>query len=81
MANITIAESAAPSTPATGYAAIYVKSDGLLYWKDDAGTEYPVFYSAANITQPVNVQEFRLTLTTATPVTTSDVTADRKSVV
>ena len=34
------AEGAAPATPATGQVTVYAKSDGLLYWKDDAGTEY-----------------------------------------
>lgn len=32
-------ESSAPSTPASGYASVYVKTDGKLYLKDDAGTE------------------------------------------
>lgn len=32
-------EGAAPSTPATGKVAIYAKTDGLLYSKNDAGTE------------------------------------------
>jgi hypothetical protein len=36
---ITSAEVAAPSTPASGFAAMYVKSDGLWYGKDDAGVE------------------------------------------
>lgn len=36
---ITLAEAAAPSTPASGFGAIYAKSDGLLYWRNDAGTE------------------------------------------
>lgn len=35
-----IPESAAPSTPATNYIVVYAKSDGKLYFKDDAGTEY-----------------------------------------
>ena len=39
MAQILIDESAAPSTPATGKATLYVKTDGLFYGKDDAGTE------------------------------------------
>lgn len=39
VAALKFAESAAPSTPASGFAAIYVKSDGKLYLKDDAGTE------------------------------------------
>jgi hypothetical protein len=32
-------EVAAPATPASGTAAVYVKSDGLVYTKDDAGLE------------------------------------------
>lgn len=35
-------EVAAPATPPTGEVHLYAKADGLLYWKDDAGTEYPV---------------------------------------
>ena len=35
----TMAEQAAPSTPAAGYVVIYPKSDGLMYSKDDAGAE------------------------------------------
>ena len=36
---VRFSEEAAPSTPASGEAVIYVKSDGKLYLKDDAGTE------------------------------------------
>ena len=36
---LKLAESAAPSTPASGYFSIYAKTDGLLYGKNDAGTE------------------------------------------
>lgn len=32
-------EAAAPATPAAGEVIVYAKSDGLLYQKDDAGTE------------------------------------------
>ncbi len=32
-------EVSSPATPATNTAIVYVKSDGLLYCKDDAGTE------------------------------------------
>ncbi len=39
MAQIILDEGAAPATPATGKVAIYVKTDGLPYTKDDAGTE------------------------------------------
>ncbi|MEK9769271.1 MAG: hypothetical protein VW683_10160, partial [Betaproteobacteria bacterium] len=37
--HITVAEIAAPSTPSTGFGAIYAKTDGKLYFKNDAGTE------------------------------------------
>ena len=37
--HITVAEISAPSTPASGYGAIYAKSDNKLYFKNDAGTE------------------------------------------
>ena len=37
---IRLDEVAAPSTPPAGEAHLYAKSDGYLYWKDDAGTEH-----------------------------------------
>lgn len=39
---VLLSEVAAPSAAPTGKVRLYAKSDGLLYWKDDAGTEYPV---------------------------------------
>ncbi len=39
---LEIAETTAPATPATGKVRLYAKSDGLLYSKDDAGTETPL---------------------------------------
>jgi hypothetical protein len=39
---IRLDEVAAPSTPPSGEVHVYAKSDGLLYWKDDAGTEYNI---------------------------------------
>jgi hypothetical protein len=42
MAKLLLAEGAAPDTPASGKIAVYAKTDGKLYWKDDAGTEYPI---------------------------------------
>lgn len=36
---ITIAEQPTPSTPSSGYGAIYFKTDGALYQLNDAGTE------------------------------------------
>ena len=40
MAQIILDEGAAAATPATGKTAVYVKTDGKVYAKDDAGTEY-----------------------------------------
>ena len=39
MAQITLPEGAAAATPSTGNVTVYAKADGLLYSKDDAGTE------------------------------------------
>jgi hypothetical protein len=36
---LEFAEAAAPSTPASGIVRTYAKADGLMYQKDDAGTE------------------------------------------
>lgn len=39
--SIRLAEQgSAPATPASGYGQLYVKSDGKVYFKNDAGTEY-----------------------------------------
>lgn len=37
--SVRLKESAAPSTPASGYGQLYEKTDGQLYFKNDAGTE------------------------------------------
>ncbi|MBK9258159.1 MAG: hypothetical protein IPM42_22190 [Saprospiraceae bacterium] len=37
---IETAEISAPSTPASGYGRLYEKTDGLIYFKNDAGTEF-----------------------------------------
>jgi hypothetical protein len=39
---VLLSEVAAPSAAPTGKVRLYAKSDGLLYWKDDAGTEHAV---------------------------------------
>jgi len=37
---LVLAEQASSlSTPSSGYGVLYVKTDGLLYFKNDAGTE------------------------------------------
>uniref|UniRef100_A0A6M3KRS6 Putative tail protein n=1 Tax=viral metagenome TaxID=1070528 RepID=A0A6M3KRS6_9ZZZZ len=40
MSKILLTEAVAPSTPAAGKVAVYAKTDGLLYQKDDAGVEF-----------------------------------------
>lgn len=50
MAHIQLAESAAPGTPASNKVVLYAKADGLVYSKDDAGSEYTVSAVAASDT-------------------------------
>lgn len=49
---IVLPEQAAPATPASGSAAIYAKTDGKVYLKNDAGTEYDLTATAGG-TDPV----------------------------
>lgn len=44
---VTFPEQAAPATPAAGKVALYVKTDGKAYIKDDAGTETDLTATAA----------------------------------
>lgn len=44
---LLISEGGSTSTPAAGRVTVYAKSDGLLYAKDDAGTETPLGESVA----------------------------------
>jgi len=37
--HLELAEISAPGTPASGYGALYAKTDGKVYWKDDTGAE------------------------------------------
>jgi hypothetical protein len=46
-------EEAAPSTPSAGTVAIYAKSDGRIYSKDDAGTEFGPFDAAGGAGGPL----------------------------
>lgn len=41
MAQLIMAEGAAPSTPGTGKVTVFAKTDGYIYGKDDAGVENP----------------------------------------
>jgi hypothetical protein len=43
--NYILDEQAAPATPATGTGIIYAKTDGLPYFKNDGGIEYPMVSS------------------------------------
>lgn len=43
---VLFTEGAAAATPGTGLVVAYAKSDGLLYFKDDTGTEYPISQAA-----------------------------------
>lgn len=47
MSQLTLHEVAAPGTPSTGKVTLYAKSDGILYWKDDAGTERTILIPAS----------------------------------
>ncbi len=40
-------EQSAPSSPATNYGRLYSKSDGKIYYKNSAGTEYDLTFSGA----------------------------------
>lgn len=60
------AEVAAPGTPSAGQAVIYVKSDGKIYLKNDAGTETDLtaagsagaqYFSRRLLAQVVNTQQ------------------------
>lgn len=65
--HLRLAEVAAPSTPATGSAILYVKSDGRVYYKDDAGTEHQVAH-VSEITGSAALQD----LTDVSPTATDD---------
>lgn len=42
---LILKEVASPATPATGSSIVYVKADGKLYYKDDAGEERLLSYT------------------------------------
>lgn len=58
----------APATPAAGKLAVYGKASGRMFMKDSAGREFSL-----NDLDP-GICDFRLTLTSATPVMTADTT-------
>lgn len=52
-----LTEAAAPGTPAVGKVAIYAKTDGLLYGKDDAGTETQISNAAGGVVGPASATD------------------------
>lgn len=63
--SIRLKEAAAPSTPASGYGQLYEKTDGLLYFKNDAGTEVNLSY-ANSVAIQVAASDETTALTTGT---------------
>lgn len=54
---IIVPEMAAPSTPASGKVAVYAKTDGKLYIKDDAGTETDLTDAGAASIAPLVIED------------------------
>lgn len=48
-------EESAPGTPASGKARLYVKTDGKVYSKDDAGTEYDLTATGSGGVDPLDL--------------------------
>jgi hypothetical protein len=48
MSFLELTEASAPATPDSGYGRLYVKTDGDLYYKDDAGTETSISDAASS---------------------------------
>lgn len=46
-------QASSPGTPASGYGAIYAKTDGKVYFKNDAGTEYDLTATGGSGTNPI----------------------------
>lgn len=53
---LVVAEVSAPTTPSSGKVAIYAKSDGLLYSKDDAGSESALSGGVTSLAAGTGVQ-------------------------
>lgn len=63
MSQLTFNEVAAPGTPSTGKVTVYTKSDGFVYSKDDAGTEYQLSWIAATQAQQETGTSLLVTVT------------------
>lgn len=63
---IKFAEGAAPSTPASGELSVYAKTDGKLYYKNDAGTEVELASAARTEVLMVALSDETTAITTGT---------------
>jgi len=77
--HITFAEISAPSTPSSGYGAIYVKSDNKLYFKNDGGTEYDVTAGAEG--GEANEDSFKTIVVSGQDNVVADTTTDTLTLV
>jgi len=72
--NLELQHVATPSTVTGGHTALYAKSDGKVYYKPSGGAETEIGSGGSTTTPASIVNGFRLTLESATPVSTADVT-------
>lgn len=72
---VVIKEIATPSTPASGYGAVYFKTDGELYVKNDAGTESQVSNQSTSSTLAVTTKTTTYSATNADDVILCDATS------
>lgn len=54
---LQLGEHVAPPTPVTGYGLVYAKSDGYVYYKNDAGTEYNLVTAGPTAVTGLNTQQ------------------------
>jgi len=65
MAELILAEGLAPDTPGTNRVSLYAKTDGRLYSKDDAGTEYLLSNPTSNSYTPTLTNVANIAASTA----------------
>lgn len=68
---IQLREMTAPSTPSTNWFAVYAKSDGKIYGKNDAGTEYDLTAGSGGTVTSVGLTVPSLLSVSGSPITTS----------
>lgn len=62
---LLVKEIATPATPASGYLAVYAKTDGEAYVKNDAGTETKISNATATLSNAYQKENYSLTGTVA----------------